>query len=224
MPAIVGRAMDRRKKTKKRRRKTTCRRTRSRTGLTPAVRKHADLLCLLSRVGPVQTRRILASGLGDTRLLRAVAECSHKVLSGTVRLTTLQHKRLRRHKTALRRLTKEYRTRKRHSKKDLQRQRALLMRGGFLGSLLGVVGPLIAGAVGKLTQDASTAVATMANNKDKKKTNENKNSGCPSLVGKMVLVRPSVLRRLTDGTSRDCHKKVRKPQTPKKYQKRRGRK
>ena len=150
MPAIVGRAMARRKKTKKRRRKTTCRRTRSRTGLTPAVRKHADLLCLLSRVGPVHARRILASGLGDAGLLRAVAECSHNVLSGTVRLTPSQHKRLRRHKTALRRLTEEYRTRKRHSKKDLQRHRALLMRGGFLGSLLGVVGPLIAGAVGKL--------------------------------------------------------------------------
>ena len=40
---------------------------------------------------------------------------------------------------------------------------------------------------------------------------------------KMALVRPSVLRRLT-GTSRDCHKKVRKPQMSKKHQKRRGRK
>ena len=64
----------------------------------------------------------------------------------------------------------------------------------------------------------------MANNKDKKKKNKNKNSDAPSLVEKMVLVRPSVLRRLTDGTASDRHKKVRKPQTPKKHQKRRGKK
>ena len=63
----------------------------------------------------------------------------------------------------------------------------------------------------------------MANNKDKKKKNKNKNSDAPSLVEKMVLVRPSVLRRLTDGTASHRHKKVRKPQTTKKHQKRRGR-
>ena len=130
---------------------TRGRRTKSKTGLTPAVRKHADLLCLLARSRPGQVRRILASGLADPGLVRAVAECSHNVLTGTVPLTTAQHRRLRRHKTALRRLTADHKGRKRRSsKKVLPRHRALLMRGGFLGSLLGVVAPLIAGALGKV--------------------------------------------------------------------------
>ena len=118
MPAIVGRAMARRKKIIKRRRKTTGLRTRSRTGLTPAVRKHADLLCLLLRVGPVQARRILASGLGDAGLLRAVAKCSHNMLAQRA----LWHRATNPFTTQASQTPQdgpEYRTRKRHSKKDL---------------------------------------------------------------------------------------------------------
>ena len=128
------------------------RRTKSKTGLPPAVRKHADILCLLSRSSPAQARRILNSGLGDAGLVRALAECSHNVLSGALSLTPNQHRRLKRHKTALRRLTADHRGlgKRRGSRRALTRHRALLMRGGFLGSLLGVVAPLIAGALGKV--------------------------------------------------------------------------
>ena len=128
------------------------RRTKSRTGLPPAVHKHADILCLLSRSSPAQARRILNSGLGDAGLLRALAECSHNVLSGALPITPTQHTRLKRHKTALRRLTADHRGlgKRRSGRRSLPRHRALLMRGGFLGSSLGVVAPLIAGALGKV--------------------------------------------------------------------------
>ena len=128
------------------------RRTKSKTSLPPAVRKHADILCLLSRSSPAQAWRILNRGLGDAGLVRALAECSHNVLSGALSLTPNQHRRLKRHKTALRRLTADHRglSKRRGSRRALTRHRAFLMRGGFLGSLLGVVAPLIAGALGKV--------------------------------------------------------------------------
>ena len=101
------------------------------------IRRHAHVLCVLAQAKPKVVKQLVAAA--DPGLLDAISECSHNVLKGHVHLTTAQKKRLTKYKTALRTLA---------TKKTGNRQRrALSQRGGLLGSLLGVVAPLIARAI-----------------------------------------------------------------------------
>ena len=129
------------------------RRTKSKTGLPPAVRKHADILCLLSRSSPAQSashtqqrtgRRWSGEGIGRV--------FSQRVIRGLVPHAQPTQETWNATRPPLRRLTADHRGlgKRRGSRRALTRHRALLMRGGFLGSLLGVVAPLIAGALGKV--------------------------------------------------------------------------
>ena len=105
--------------------------------LPPNIRRHAHILCVLAQAKPKVVKQLVASA--DPSLLDAISECSHNVLKGHVHLTALQKKRLAKYKKALRTLA---------TKKTGNRQRrALSQKGGLIGSLLGVVAPLIAKAI-----------------------------------------------------------------------------
>ena len=93
------------------------------------VEDHIHILKWLSEAKPAAIRSIIKSA--DKDLLDALCECGLNVLKGRVPLTPSQKNRLRRYKDDLRRLTR---------KKTLVREKkALLQKGGFLGTLLAPV-------------------------------------------------------------------------------------
>ena len=121
--------------------KTSAGRTSGRPPRLPVnVRKHAHVLCVLAKAKPKVVKYILANS--DKSLLRAISECSYNVLRGRVALTSSQKQRLNRYKTALRTLTQK--------RTSLVRKRALSQKGGFLGTLLGAVAPLLIQTIGGL--------------------------------------------------------------------------
>lgn len=93
------------------------------------VERHVDLLRWLSQAKPAEIRSIIKSV--DKDLLDTLCECGLNVLKGRVPLTPIQKSRLRRHKTGLRRLVQK--------STPLKEKRALLQKGGFLGTLLAPV-------------------------------------------------------------------------------------
>ena len=118
----------------------SARRQKRKDGLPPSVRKHAEVLCVLAKAKPKLVKQIIAGA--DNDLLKGIAECGHNVLQGVVPLTPKNRQKLRRHKTALRTLV--------NRKTSAKSRKTLLMRGGFVGALLGAVAPLIASALGGL--------------------------------------------------------------------------
>ena len=74
-------------------------------------------------------------------MLNTLSECSYNVLQGVVPLSVKQQKKLRRYKTKLRECASK--------KVSQKRKRAILMRGGFLGTLLspiiGILGQILTG-------------------------------------------------------------------------------
>ena len=101
------------------------------------LKRHCNTLKRLAKSKPSVTKPIIRNASKD--LLNTLSECSYNVLKGVVPLTTKQKKNLRRHKTKLRKIACK--------KISQKRKRAILMRGGFLGSLLtpiiGILGSLL---------------------------------------------------------------------------------
>ena len=102
-------------------------------GIPPGLRKHAEILCVLSKSSPSVTKKLIASA--DRSLLKTLGECSLNVLKGVIPLTPLQKKRLRRYKTTIRLVSKK--------STNHTRRRALLQRGGFVPLLLKTVLPFV---------------------------------------------------------------------------------
>ena len=93
---------------------------------TMRLRRQSSTLKKLARGRPTVTKPIIKDA--SRELLNTLSECSFNVLQGVVPLSTKQRKQLCRYKKHLREIAS-----KRVSQK---RKRAILMRGGFLGSLL----------------------------------------------------------------------------------------
>ena len=93
------------------------------------LRKHAHILRALSTTSPGVTKAIVQAS--DKDLVNTLCECGVNVLKGNVQLSTLQKKKLQRHKSTLRQLA--------NKKQSLKRKKDLLQKGGFLGALLGPV-------------------------------------------------------------------------------------
>jgi hypothetical protein len=74
-------------------------------------------------------------GGADPTLVRTLSECAINILRGNLALTATQKKRLKRYAGSLRTLSKK--------KGSVKNKKVLLMKGGFLGALLGTVVPLI---------------------------------------------------------------------------------
>lgn len=90
------------------------------------LKRHCSTLKRLAKSKPSVTKPIIKGASKD--LINTLSECSYNVLQGVVPLSTKQQQKLRRYKTKLRECAN-----KRVSQK---RKKAILMRGGFLGTLL----------------------------------------------------------------------------------------
>ena len=113
------------------------------TAVTPAVRKHAALLCVLAKSkNPRLATKILSASKNDPSLLKAVSECAYNVLRGRARVGPASLAKLRRHRNKLRLLT--------DPSASVKSKNALLMKGGaigFIGPLLASVLPMILGSI-----------------------------------------------------------------------------
>ena len=98
------------------------------------IRKHADLLCLLSKAGPKEARRIIEGG--PAGLLRALSLISYNVINHVFPISA-QH---------LRKLTPYAKNFRRLAKKTLstKHRRVELLKAGFLPQILGLVGSFLA--------------------------------------------------------------------------------
>lgn len=115
---------------------------RRRNKLPANIRKHAEVLVMLARAKPQLAKQIIAGA--DQSLLKSISECSLNILKGVVPLTPKQKSKLRRYKNRMRSLATTT------SKRNAKEKKALLMRGGFVGALLGTVAPLLVSALGGL--------------------------------------------------------------------------
>ena len=94
--------------------------------MSQRVKQQAHMLKYLCKAKPKAIKGVINHC--DPDLLDALCECSLNILKGVVPLSPSQHKRLTRFKTNLRGLAKKNTSR--------QRQRSLLLKGGFLQALL----------------------------------------------------------------------------------------
>jgi hypothetical protein len=92
-------------------------------------------LQVLGHEGPKLRKAIISSC--DKELLNAISEITLNVLSGTVKLSNFSKRKLRKHKTALRRLADKRVT-------TTTNRRYIVQHGGFLIPLLSAVLPTVA--------------------------------------------------------------------------------
>jgi hypothetical protein len=103
------------------------------------LKKHAsDIVYMyLLKARPCIRNHVIAKA--DRSLVDCLCECTDNILRGNVPLTKQQKEKLKRHKAGLRALTKK--------SVSLKKNKAILQKGGFLGSLLtptaSVVSPLL---------------------------------------------------------------------------------
>lgn len=108
--------------------------------MSARVKKHLETFKLLSKANPKLARSILLNAKPE--LVRALCECCHNILKGTVPLTNSQKTHLHKHKQRLRVLANRKTTQK--------KRRALLQTGGFLPQLLKPIIGLLGGLAGSL--------------------------------------------------------------------------
>lgn len=99
------------------------------------LRRNGAILKVLCKASPATTKALIQSASPD--LVKALCECALNVLKGRVTVSSLQKKKLTRHKRDLRDLVKK--------KTSFKRRRQILQKGGFLGLLLKPVVSLLGG-------------------------------------------------------------------------------
>jgi hypothetical protein len=101
------------------------------------LKKHANELVYLQKARPCIRNNLITKA--DRSLVDCLCECADNILRGNVPLTKLQKEKLKGIKVALTALTKK--------SVSLKKKKAILQKGGFLGSLLAphasVVAPLL---------------------------------------------------------------------------------
>ena len=88
--------------------------------------KHATVLKLLQKSSPSVVRHIIKKA--DRKLLNTLCECSLNILKGNIALSKPQLIRLKKYKSALRKLVER--------KTSLKKKKDILQTGGFLSALL----------------------------------------------------------------------------------------
>jgi len=107
--------------------------------------KHRDYLTLLSKSKNAIRRKKLLDA-GDNGEICAVSECVKNILNGNVPLTPTQFKKLKKHRTTLRKLMHNIRG-------STKEKRTLLkQKGGFLPMLLPIALNALSGLFGSLTK------------------------------------------------------------------------
>jgi hypothetical protein len=94
--------------------------------MSEAVKRQGEMLRFLCRAKPSAVKAVVKNA--SPQLVQTLCECCHNVLKGNVPLTAVQKRRLRRHKSSLRELTKK--------KLSVKRRKQILQQGGFIGLLL----------------------------------------------------------------------------------------
>ena len=94
--------------------------------------KHRKTLLILARSKPKAARKILAKA--DGSLISALSEISLNILNGLIPLTPAKKKKLGKYKSNLRTMV---------GRAGLPRKRKTLQTGGFIGTLLTAVAPLL---------------------------------------------------------------------------------
>jgi hypothetical protein len=106
------------------------------------LKKHANELVYLQKARPCIRNHLITKP--DRSLVDCLCECADNILKGNVPLTKLQKEKLKRNKAELRVLTKKL--------ISLNKKKAILQKGGFLGSLLAPIASVVAPLLSTLYQ------------------------------------------------------------------------
>jgi hypothetical protein len=106
------------------------------------LKKHANELVYLQKARPCIRKHLITKT--DRSLVDCLCECADNILRGNVPLTKLQKEKLARNKAGLRALTKK--------SVSLKKKKAILQKGGFLGSLLAPIASVVAPLLSTLFQ------------------------------------------------------------------------
>lgn len=112
------------------------------------LRRNYKLLKLLKKAKQSQRKKLLETA--DKDLILCLCDCANNILKGNIRLKPKEKEKLRRHKTALRELTKG------KSASGLKKKRKLLVqKGGFLPLLLSPILSVAGGLLSSLISGRS---------------------------------------------------------------------
>ena len=106
------------------------------------LKKHANELVYLQKARSCIRKHLITKA--DRSLVDCLCECADNILRGNVPLTKLQKEKLARNKAGLRAVTKK--------SFSLKKKKAILQKGGFLGSLLAPIASVVAPLLSTLFQ------------------------------------------------------------------------
>ena len=106
------------------------------------LRKNGPTLRLLQKAPAPLQKRILDKA--SPELIRCLCDCAHNVLQGNVKISHHHKRKLKPHKTKLRKLAE------RKVAVALKTKRRIIQKGAFLPILLSALAPVISGVVGSL--------------------------------------------------------------------------
>jgi hypothetical protein len=106
------------------------------------LKRHASDIVYLQKTKPCIRKHLITKA--DGSLVDCLCECADNILRGNVPLTKLQKENLKRNKARLRARTKK--------SVSLRKNRAILQKGGFLGSLLAPIASVVASLLSTLFQ------------------------------------------------------------------------
>ena len=98
------------------------------------LKMHGSDILYLQKTKPCIRKHIITKA--DGSLVDCLCECADNILRGNVPLTKLQKEKLKRNKAGLRALTKK--------SVSLKQKKAILQKGGFVGSLLAPIASVVA--------------------------------------------------------------------------------
>ena len=106
------------------------------------LKKYANELVYLQKARPCIRKHLITKA--DRSLVDCLCECADNILRGNVPLTKPQKEKFARNKAGLRALTKK--------SVSLKKKKAILQKGGFLGSLLAPIASVVAPLLSTLFQ------------------------------------------------------------------------
>jgi hypothetical protein len=110
--------------------------------VSQSLQKHGSDIVYLQKTKPCIRKHLITKA--DRSLVDCLCECADNILRGNVPLTKLQKEKLKRNKAWSRALTKK--------SVSLKKKKAILQKGGFLGSLLAPIASVVAPLLSALFQ------------------------------------------------------------------------
>ena len=120
----------------------SCIRCGSSNMVSPRLKNHTSDIVYRQKARPCIRKHLITKA--DRSLVDCLCECADNILRGNVPLTKLQKEKLKRNKAGLRALTKK--------SVSLKKKKAILQKGGLLGSLLAPIASVVAPLLSTLLQ------------------------------------------------------------------------